>query len=441
MAQRLGIHKDGAQFNLPPFETEMRRRLWWQIIHIDVRASEVAGAGIMTVAIGDIKRPLNVNDEDMSPDMLSPPVEHEGPTEMCFVLLRCSIGRYFRYLFRPVGSPIEPGVEYEFAHPEKTMDQLMEEFEAYIQEKFLINADPLVPIQFFTSMVARAIMCSWKVMNALRKAAEAPSNMSQANRDLLFEEALKGIEYDNLGHTNKSTQRFMWHIASHFQWHSLISLLHELRARPSGELVERAWGQVAETYKNRPELMKIKNPLHAAIGRLTMAAWRIREDYYTRLHKAPIPTPAYIVALRQQLLAREGARDRSTTGSIISQDIGSGSDFVNMMSANTSVSPATMPDNPPAFKFDSFSPSGMTDTGASFSTGPVSVARIESDLSNEDWFNTPLSPNSESAFNPGQMDWSMWGTLLQDYELPIDGMDFAVPATQSPLFGTGYNVG
>ena len=441
MAQRLGIHIDGAQFNLPPFETEMRRRLWWQIIHIDVRASEVAGAGIMTVAIGDIKRPLNVNDEDMSPDMLSPPIEHERPTEMCFVLLRCSIGRYFRYLFKPLASPLEPGVEYEFAHPEKTMDQLMEEFEAYIQEKFLISADPLVPIQFFTSMVARAIMCSWKVLNALRKAQETRSNMSQANRDILFEESLKGIEYDNLGHTNKSTQRFMWHISSHFQWHSLISLLHELRARPSGEMVERAWGQVAETYKNRPELMKTKNPLHAAIERLTMAAWRIREDYYTRLHKAPIPTPAYINTVRQLILAREGARDRSTTGSVVSQDIGSMSEFANMISSGSSVSPRTVSETPPSFKIDSFSQSGMTDISTSFSPGPMTARNIDLDLANQDWFNSPLSPNSENALNPGQMDWSMWGTLLQDYELPIDGMDFVEPASKPSMFGTGFNVG
>jgi len=31
IANALGIHRDGAQFGLSPFETEMRRRLWWQV--------------------------------------------------------------------------------------------------------------------------------------------------------------------------------------------------------------------------------------------------------------------------------------------------------------------------------------------------------------------------------------------------------------------------
>ena len=31
MGHSLGVHRDGVQFGLDPFNTEMRRRLWWQI--------------------------------------------------------------------------------------------------------------------------------------------------------------------------------------------------------------------------------------------------------------------------------------------------------------------------------------------------------------------------------------------------------------------------
>ena len=31
IANAMGIHRDGAQFGISPFETEMRRRLWWQV--------------------------------------------------------------------------------------------------------------------------------------------------------------------------------------------------------------------------------------------------------------------------------------------------------------------------------------------------------------------------------------------------------------------------
>lgn len=43
LAQALGLQRDGEQFGLSPYEVEMRRRLWWHIVHLDVRASEDHG--------------------------------------------------------------------------------------------------------------------------------------------------------------------------------------------------------------------------------------------------------------------------------------------------------------------------------------------------------------------------------------------------------------
>lgn len=35
-AEKLGIHRDGTILGLPPAETELRRRLWWQLQHLDL---------------------------------------------------------------------------------------------------------------------------------------------------------------------------------------------------------------------------------------------------------------------------------------------------------------------------------------------------------------------------------------------------------------------
>lgn len=43
IAQTLGVHRDGSHFRLPPFEIEMRRRLWWQVCILDARSSEDHG--------------------------------------------------------------------------------------------------------------------------------------------------------------------------------------------------------------------------------------------------------------------------------------------------------------------------------------------------------------------------------------------------------------
>lgn len=44
IAQRLGIHTDMGSSKFTPFEAEMRRRTWWQIVFLDGHASKMAGA-------------------------------------------------------------------------------------------------------------------------------------------------------------------------------------------------------------------------------------------------------------------------------------------------------------------------------------------------------------------------------------------------------------
>lgn len=36
-AQAMGLHRDGSHFQLDPVQAEIRRRIWWHIIHTDVR--------------------------------------------------------------------------------------------------------------------------------------------------------------------------------------------------------------------------------------------------------------------------------------------------------------------------------------------------------------------------------------------------------------------
>ena len=382
-----------------PFEVEMRRRLWWQITLIDVRAAEVCGAGMTVVTLGDTKRPLNINDADIYPDMPEPPIEHEGTTEMCFIMLRSSIGRYFRYIYKPqLGSDHDPGQELGNGSG-KTMQELMDEFESYLNEHFLKNADPLNHLQFFTSMVARAILCSWKVMDSIRKAADKTSPDAQHHRDKLFEGSLKGIEYDNLGHTTKTIQRFLWHINSHFQWHNFVALLGELRSRTRGELVERAWQQVGEVFEHHPEMLSTRNPLHTAVGNLALAAWQAREADFARAHQTPMPTrpPQYILALRQQRLERERSTDKSNSDS-----------------------PPTIPTTISTGTLGS-GPQGLSEDFAFVD------ATAPNEFGSTDDFSAFANP--APLFDSNQMDWSAWDSLLQNYELPapMEGAQFTLP--------------
>ena len=395
-AQRIGIHKDSDEYGLLPFESQMRRRLWWQILFIEVRAAEVCGAGLTNMTAIDHKQPLNIFDEDIWPDMEQAPTPREGSTDMCFVMLRTTIGRYFGYLFRPFLSEADKA---EADNSAKTLDDLMEEFQAILHEKFLANADPLNPLQFFTSMVARAILCSWRVMSSIRKANEKPAMLSHVDRDILFEESLKGIEYDNLGHTTPNVQRFKWHVRSHFQWHSFISLLGELRTRASGEAVERAWAQVEQVYEHHPEIILTKSPLHTAVCNLTLSAWQCRELEYMSKYHLPLAAPRCVGTIRQH---RNPGNEMKGKLSPLSQP------------TVESQSSAETDERNVHTDFRSFK-------GQQFDDQPTPLWNAQTPDFD---FSQPLD-----LTDPNQMDWGLWNNLLQNYELPppIEGADFLLP--------------
>lgn len=89
IAYTIGLHRDGADDKLPPFDVEMRRRLWWHIVTLDVRIAEDSSTEPRTSLLSfSTKMPSNTHDICLDPDMGSTPVCQFGKTEMTFSLIR-----------------------------------------------------------------------------------------------------------------------------------------------------------------------------------------------------------------------------------------------------------------------------------------------------------------------------------------------------------------
>ena len=84
IAQGLGLHRDGSNYpNVTPFKQEMRRRIWWQTVILDSRASEEIGCDpAIYDMMADTQLPRNLNDSDMTFDMKELPESKVGFTDM-----------------------------------------------------------------------------------------------------------------------------------------------------------------------------------------------------------------------------------------------------------------------------------------------------------------------------------------------------------------------
>ncbi|KAF2198247.1 hypothetical protein GQ43DRAFT_483469 [Delitschia confertaspora ATCC 74209] len=247
IAQTLGIHRDGSHFNLSPFETEMRRRLWWQVCILDARASEDHGCDpTLTESQFDTKLPLNVNDSDLYPSMTSLPEERIGFTDMTFCIIRFEVANIFRrILYVP---PAGRCNEYfsSLSIPEK--EKWISEWQYRIEEKYLKHCDMSDPLPWVTATISRLIMSKmWLIAYHPHQRRDGGVSLPQSTRDKLFLTSLENVEYSTLLETEARTMKWGWLFRTYVQWHAIAFLLSELCVRTKGEAVERAWRALEAT--------------------------------------------------------------------------------------------------------------------------------------------------------------------------------------------------
>jgi hypothetical protein len=115
----MGYHRDGSQLDLNPFETEMRRRIWWHIIMLDAKCAMISGLSSTWMTNNwDTKKPRNVNDADLYPGSTEPVAERDGPTEMAFVMV---VTEMFRFKLEADGS--NESRAFEAAMMGQTLDE------------------------------------------------------------------------------------------------------------------------------------------------------------------------------------------------------------------------------------------------------------------------------------------------------------------------------
>jgi hypothetical protein len=242
IAQSLGLHRDGTKFGLSPFDTEMRRRLWWQVCILDVRASEDHGSdpSIMDQAF-DTEFPLSINDIDLDPDATEAPVPKPGVSEMTFCLIRyeiCTLSRRLSYI-PPGEGPCHLAAQ---SWTLEDKERMIKECADRLEEKYLQYCEDAGPLYWVAATVARLITAKMSLIiyHPLTHPGK-PNSLSQDIKDRLFMASIEIIEYSRVLESEASTKQWGWLFHTYIQWHAIAYILGELASRPQSLIVERAW--------------------------------------------------------------------------------------------------------------------------------------------------------------------------------------------------------
>ncbi|KAL7793875.1 hypothetical protein V8C37DRAFT_377691 [Trichoderma ceciliae] len=244
MAHSIGLHRDGSKLGISPFESEVRRRLWWHFLARDGRAAEDHGISSWSTVPGyDTKMPLNVDDTELRPDMKELPPPHNGWTKMSLPLTCMEVAQTLQTMahlsMTPSGSTPKEVIR-------STMfSQLRSRVEQYIKP-----CNPVIPIQRMTMKTALAMVHKIDFVTRQQLAnLENPDKRNAFATEANLLSALRCLEIHLELWGDELLRPYRWCMYGHPQYHMLLYVLWHLCVCPSGPSVGRAWVIIERTFE------------------------------------------------------------------------------------------------------------------------------------------------------------------------------------------------
>ncbi|CAK7204206.1 hypothetical protein SEUCBS139899_006960 [Sporothrix eucalyptigena] len=295
LAQSIGLHRDGANFNLSPFEAEIRRRVWGHMIKQDDRSAEDHGidVGLPDTDV-DIQEALNINDSDIHPDIKELPTPLMHWTEMTIPVCIRRLGITVAYIFRLLtemkasqyaGTPGYPSASWFAMSPDLPLTEerrrtIMTERNQYVED-LLKQCNMVVPLQRATYKMVRLIQLKFDFVTRLQLAtilargsaagsgddAAGANDGSNAPAVIATEEhlvlACEVIELNVDIMEDDLIQDFRWTAEIYPQYHTLLYVLWHLCVQPvpnnKPALRDRAWAVADGMYAMEDARQKRQN--------------------------------------------------------------------------------------------------------------------------------------------------------------------------------------
>ncbi|KAJ9482739.1 hypothetical protein VN97_g10679 [Penicillium thymicola] len=237
MGQALGLHRDGTHFDyLSPFEIEMRRRVWWTLCILDVRASEDQGTDYtITKASFDTKIPLNLNDTDLDPESKRTLQPRDALSDMSVARVSFGMCEVTRQMMAHGFKDEAPSLEEQSRSLQQIYQGLERDFLQYSTDSGNIRYWVIVT-------VARLLLAKMTLLIYMPLLFSAPNEgFSEELRTKLLVSSIEVAEYNHALNNEHACRHWRWVFQTYTHWYSIVYMMLEISRRPWSPLSERAW--------------------------------------------------------------------------------------------------------------------------------------------------------------------------------------------------------
>ncbi|KAK1573322.1 fungal-specific transcription factor domain-containing protein [Colletotrichum navitas] len=292
IAQRMGLHRDGQLLGLSPFETEIRRRIWWQIILLESKYASLAGfCDAILPPNWDTTLPSNVNDADLVPGSLEPIKSREGATEMAFCLMIYE-SRLFFYN-NPIPefeAAIIGGGNVSTESYKQLATQSLGKYQQIVEkyDKELGTAEAKYTdasaggIHLMASKVRSLITQRLRDMILHAREPWDEEFDGEGGHRSLFRAWVIAFESD-INWYDAADDKFVWYYKLHFETDAFSAMIELLQWQPVGTLVERAWTAIDRLYHYRQDMYDMSKKDNLQRAENLLAGWNRRELAFRRL--------------------------------------------------------------------------------------------------------------------------------------------------------------
>lgn len=207
----------------------MRRRLWYQIAILDIRASEDHGSEVTVSEDSyDTQLPLNINDDDIDPSTIEPPVPRLGNSEMVLSLVRFEINKTLRRLHYantsfakvPLSLKVVRESELEIAATNR-----------YLEEKYIKHLDLGDTAAWVTATIYRLVLSkAWLILHHAFQHLDGGASLPPDTKDNLFITSVEVVECSYRLENHPGTKKWAWFFRSYIQWHAGQAHMHPIHS-------------------------------------------------------------------------------------------------------------------------------------------------------------------------------------------------------------------
>lgn len=258
LATRLGLHQDPSALGLAPFVAEMRRRLWWQIVILDVLTAEENDMDpALLESSFDTQMPSNVNDQDLDIAMTAPVTSTDRRTEMMFALQRIEISYAARKVLFSAKFTADNGYE---SRSEEGKNQFLDDLHKELAAKYYHYCDLNIPLCGLTTTSGRVVLSRMRLMiNSKRR-----SEVSSFSAPELMSNCIDIVEQIQHLRAHEIYQKWTWLFQRYVEWDAVAFLL-DILSKWRCEDPDKVWALIREfwaSWKHKVPLGSIRRRWH-----------------------------------------------------------------------------------------------------------------------------------------------------------------------------------